>query len=282
MRFIEIKFGNFFLKLIVCFICLLNFSFGQSLKTELSKVFQLGSNTIIKNYMSPLSKTFGSILGSSNFHNAEAHSFPHFDFGINLLNASIPSAARQDSNSHVTVFGNVSDDSNKVSGLDMSSLQIPVMQVNFGLGDNTSLFLRYTRWNIEKLGDIEIFGAGIKYELENLFSISLIPFDIGILAAYQKYKLDNYIEGAAFGMNLIGSRNFEFFPIELYAAAGYINNVTNVNNPQSGQKVGPSVNGLEEIRYQLGINYSVLFLNINTEYTFGEYSTLSGGIRVIF
>ncbi|MCB0283122.1 MAG: hypothetical protein KDF60_11130 [Calditrichaeota bacterium] len=227
-----------------------------------------------------MSKTFGASLSSSMFHTAEAYDFPHFDIGINLLSVAIPSSARQDSNSHVTVFGNYINDSTKISGLNMSNFQLPVLQLNFGLGDNTNILLRYTRWNDSKLGDINVFGAGIKYELENLFSISPIPFNIGILAFYQKYKVDKYIEGAAFDMHLIFSKHFRIIPLELYASGGYLNNTTNIQNPNDRAGSSTSVEGLENIRYQAGMNFSVFIINVNAEYSFGEYSTVSLGVRV--
>jgi hypothetical protein len=41
------------------------------------------------------------------------------------------------------------------------------------------------------------------------------------------------------------------------------------------------VGGLEEIRYQLGVNYSFFFLNLSIEYNFGEYTTISSGLRLV-
>lgn len=268
------------MRLVLLLLFCVNFAFSQSLKTEIGKIYKNEDYELLRSYFSPLSKTFGAALSSSMFHTAEAYDFPHFDLGFNLLTVSIPASARQDSNSHVTVFGNYINDSTKISGLDISKFQLPVLQLNFGLGDNTNILLRYTHWNDNKLGDINIFGAGIKYELENLFSISPIPFNIGILAFYQKYQIDNYIEGAAFDMHLIFSKHLRIIPLELYASGGYLNNTTNTRNPSGSAVNSTSVDGLEEIRYQLGLNFSAFIFNANAEYSFGEYSTVSFGVRI--
>lgn len=255
---------------------------GQSLQTELVKIFDEGDNAMLRNYSAPLSKAFGAGLSSSKFHNAEAYDFPHFDFGINYLTVNIPASARQDSNSQVTVFGKMNSDTSHVSGLNISTFKLPVLQLNFSLGDNTNIFLRYTHWNDQKLGDISVFGAGVKYELENLFSISPIPFSIGILAAYQKYQIESYVEGAAFDMNLILAKQFYFLPFEVYGAAGYLNNVTNIERPLNSDGTSISVDGLEEIRYLMGLNFSLRMVNLSIEYGFGDYSSFSSGLRIVF
>jgi len=270
---------------LVFIVCLLASTLnGQTLRDEVSSFFLDNNETQLKTYLAPLSKAFGATLGSASYFSAKAYKFPHFDFGINYLSTSIANSEKtfaSDSSQSATVFGSSTDDSSKIRGLNINSFNIPVLQLSIGMGDNTNLLLRYSKWDDNKLGDIEIFGAGVKYELENLFSISPIPFNIGVLAIYQKYKIDDYIEGAVFEMNLIGSKRISFLPIEIYGGAGYINNVTNVSEPSAGKKLSISIAGLEEIRYQLGLNYSLLIFNLNAEYNFGDYKAISAGFRIV-
>ena len=126
-----------------------------------------------------------------------------------------------------------------------------------------------------------MLGGGIKYELENLLSISPIPVDVAILAMYQKYEIDEMLEGAVFTMNIVGSRDFGIIPFSLYGGVGYMNNTTSVNLSKENETESYSIGGLEEIKYQLGISYKFLFSRLYVEYNFARYNTLNGGIRIV-
>ncbi|KAA3617403.1 MAG: hypothetical protein D8M58_02510 [Calditrichaeota bacterium] len=272
------------LKAIIAFFVICSPVSGQVLENDISRFFLNNNETSLKGYLTPLSNAFGATLASSSYFSAKAYKFPHFDLGINYITTPIAQSEKTfgtDSLQSVTVFGKTLDDSSGIKGLDINSFNIPVLQLNIGVGDNTNLLLRYSEWKDKKVGKITIYGVGIKYELENLFSISPIPFNIGVLAVYQKYGVDDYIEGAVFSMNIVGSKRISVLPIEAYGGAGYINNVTNVSDPGTGDKVDISIPGLEEIRYQLGINFSILIFNLNAEYNFGDYKSISAGLRLI-
>jgi len=252
---------------------------GQTLKSELTKDYTYK----LEEYLNPLSQAFGTSLSSGIYYNAESHSFPHFDLGISFSSTSIPSGklTQDDSLRSPTVFGKALEDSTRLSGLNISDFKLPVVHFSIGIGDNTNFILRYTNWNIENIGRIKLLGGGIKYELENLLSISAIPFDVAILAIYQKYEVDDLLEGAVFTMNIVGSRHFGIIPLSLYGGAGYLNNTTNVNRPNANGEESFSVGGLEEVKYQIGVSYSFLFVRLNAEYNFGQYNSFNGGIRIV-
>ncbi len=255
---------------------------GQTLEEEVLKLFPDNKKT--EQYLGPLSKAFGAMLGSSTYFSAKANTFPHFDVGINYIMVPIAKSEMvfgSGSTRSATVFGSSKSDSSNSRGLNINTFALPVLQLNFGIGDNTNILIRYSEWKNKKLGKIKVYGAGVKYELEDLFSISPIPFNIGVLAIYQKYKIDDYLEGAIFGMNIVGSKEISVLPLEIYGGAGYINNITNVNNPSDKGEASLSVPGLEEIRYQLGITYSVFIFNLNAEYNFGDYKSINLGLRII-
>jgi hypothetical protein len=256
--------------------------FGQTLQTELEKVFNNNRQNMLAGYLSPLSKTFGVNLGSATYHNADSYKFPHFDIGVSYLTTKIPAGGLfADAAQNPSVFGKTLMDSIYPSGLNMNQFNLPVIQFSIGLGDNTNLLLRYTKWEIAKIGQIIVYAGGIKYELENLLSITPIPVDIAVLAMYQKYQAGEFLEGAVFNMNIIGSKELKILPIQFYGGAGFLKNITEVTNPVGVSDETISVGGLEEIRYQLGVNYSFFFLNLSIEYNFGEYTTISSGLRLV-
>ena len=255
---------------------------SQTLKEELEKIFTLGNEEILKDYIGPMSKAFGASLGSAIYYNAESFNFPHFDIGVSYLSTSVPkNGFITDSTDNSTVFGSKQSDSSVTSGLNIDRFDIPVLQFSIGLGDNTNLLARYTQWKMNKVGKIRVIGGGIKYELKNLLSITPIPLDIAVLAMYQKYEIENFLEGAIFNISITGSKDFGILPLQLYGGVGFLNNISEVKDPASGTDVAISISGLEEIRYQIGVNYSLLFFNFSIEYNFGRYRTVSAGVRFI-
>ena len=272
-----------YLKIAIVFISLISFTsvvHSQTLKSELQKEFTYSQ---LEEYISPLSQAFGANLSSGIYYSAGSHSFPHFDIGISYSSTNIPSGkfSQKDSLNSPTVFGNVIDDSSRLSGLNISDLSFPVLQFSIGIGDNTNFIVRYTNWKINKIGNAKLFGGGIKYELENLLSISPIPMNVAILAIYQKYQIDDILEGAVFTMNIIGSKDIGIIPLGIYGGAGYLNNTTNVNKPDGSDEESYSIDGLEEVKYQIGVSYSLMFLRLNVEYNFGQYNSFNGGIRIV-
>ena len=255
---------------------------SQTLKGELENIFALGNEEILKDYIGPMSEAFGANLGSAIYYNAESFNFPNFELGVSYLSTSVPKDGfTTDSTNNSTVFGPVLNDSSVTSGLNMDRFNIPVLQFSIGLGDNTNLLVRFTQWKMNKVGTIRVIGGGIKYELENLLSITPIPLDIAVLAMYQKYEIEDFLDGAVFNISLTASKDFGIIPLQLYGGAGFLNNITEVKDPASETDVAISISGLEEIRFQIGVNYSLLFLNFNVEYNFGRYQTVSGGLRIV-
>lgn len=271
------------LKYTVISFLLCNSIYGQSFKNDVVQILRQ-DNDLLKEYAAPLSEAFGAILSSSAFYNAKSYNFPHFDIGLNYLSAPISSKRltfSSNSRDIPTVFGKATQDSSFITGTDINSFKLPVLQLSIGIGDNTNFFIRYADWSYDKLGNVSVLGAGIKYELENLFSLSPIPFNIGILALYQKYEVDDFVEGAVFSMNIIASKKFNAIPTEFYGSIGYVNNVTNISDPENMQSESQSIAGLEEIRYGLGLSYNLFLFNFNAEYNFGSFNALSAGIRIV-
>jgi len=94
--------------------------------------------------------------------------------------------------------------------------------------------------------------------------------------------IDDYMEGAIFGMNLISSKRLGFLPFEIYGGAGYINNVTNISDPEERSVESISLPGLEEVRFQMGLNFSTRFFTVNADYNFGTYKSLNAGLHLTF
>lgn len=226
----------------------------------------------------------GATLGSNTFHTAKTKRILHFDLGIKALSSRIPitKASKKFNEENSAIFQEGISPEYGVHGLDIKQLLIPIIQANLGIGENTNLVLRYTQWNDKKLGMLTLYSAGVKYELEDLFSFSRIPIDIGILALYQKYEIEEFLEGAVFGMDLVTSKHLEFIPVELYASVGYIKNETSVRDPLKSSKLEISVPGMDGIKYHVGLNVQMSLLILNVEYNYGDFEAMSVGLNITF
>jgi len=259
-----------------------------NLKDELAKnLMNDPTGEEIKKYMGPLANACGINMASSFIHSAAIKSFPHFDVRINLLSALIPEDAKTytDNGGQIrpTIFGDKGNEPGISSGFKKNQFLLPVMQLNLGFFSGLDFTLRYTDWNLESMGRLKLIGIGMKYELIQLFSEVAKPVYLSMLAEYQNMNIDEYIESAAFGMNLFISKELPLIPIEFLAGVGYNNNILTVDTNALGQgdSVGSiSINGLNGLQYQLGIVYYLLIFNAHFNYNIGIYNSFGVGLGI--
>lgn len=259
------------------------------LKNELQKIILESDNAeeTLKGYLHPFSDIAGTSMSTGIFHRASANSFPHINLGINVISTAVPSGSRyftDDSGvKHSTVFGKEKvNGTDNYNGLGFDRLSIPIATFSIGLFTNFEFTFRYTKWDISEIGDINLFGGGIKYELIEMMPGSLFPVEMSVMASYHFYNVDDYLESGAFGMNLIVSRGFQSLPLHVYTGIGYVNSLLLLYTDkivESGAGIGEvSVDGVDGLRYQVGIGVKVIVFNIHADYNFGEYNSFSAGI----
>ncbi|MGD9897882.1 MAG: DUF6588 family protein [Calditrichaceae bacterium] len=264
-------------------------AYAGDLKGELEKIILESENVEenLKGYLNPFSEIAGTSMSTGIFHRAAANSFPHINLGINVINTDVPSGSRYftDNNGikHSTIFGDEKiNSSDSFNGFGKNRLSLPIATFSIGLFTNFEFTLRYTKWDISEIGDISLFGGGIKYELIEMTPGSLIPVEMSVMASYHFFHVDDYLESGAFGMNLIVSRGFQPLPLNIYAGIGYVNSLLLLYTDkivESGADFGEvSVDGVDGLRYQVGMGFNVMMFNIHADYNFGEYDSFSAGI----
>ncbi len=263
--------------------------YAGDLKAELEKIIRESENAeeTLKGYLNPFSDIAGTSMSTGIFHRAPANSFPHINAGINVISTAVPSGSRyftDDSGiKHSTIFGKEKiNGTDSFDGLGNDRLSLPIATFSIGLFTNFEFTLRYTKWDVSEIGDISLFGGGIKYELIEMVPGSLIPVEMSVMASYHFFNVEDYLESGAFGMNMIISRGFQPLPFNIYAGIGYVNSLLLLYTDkivESGADFGEvSVDGVDGLRYQVGIGLDIMMFNLHADYNFGEYDSISAGI----
>jgi hypothetical protein len=215
-----------FLALLVCF----SF-YGKLLaQTNLDELIKAGPSDggkLVKAYISPVLRGFGSALNSSWYNTAAPHKLGGFDLTITLNGAIVPGAektynvndlglqvfrmqagenpdAQTISGSeedgpemNIIVEGNSGNDSIVGSviipgGSGIGYSGTPMVQIGVGLIKKTELMIRFVpAFNLPNdLGSIGLLGFGIKHDIKQWIPVvSELPFD---LSAYFAYTGFNY------------------------------------------------------------------------------------------
>lgn len=242
-----------------------------------------------KQYLSPFAIAMGTNLSAGQSFSAEARQFPHFGVSFHLMAAQIPEKDSyfldRQGIKHPTVFGSAKVSENLIKGIDQRNLPFPVIQFHLGLFAYLEFLFRYTNWEIDDIGTIELRGIGIKYELIEIPAAMDKPFIISLLANYQNLQLDEYIESAAFGMTFNISKALSVLPITVMGGVQYTNNILTFESDKLviGTALGSvNVDGLNGLIYKLALNYSFRMVLLHAEYNVGTYQVFSTGIGINF
>jgi hypothetical protein len=219
--------------LVFLFCSLLNAN-GQSMRSSLEYMAVNNySEEFLKSYLKPFAIAMGTNMSSALSFTADAKQLPHFGISAILMSTSVPKDDRTFTDGmtgivHPTVFGSSRIQGSSIEGIGESRLSYPLLQLNLGLFAYLELFFRYTNWDIDKIGNVELRGFGVKYELIEIPYGTGDPFFISLMADYQNLQLDDYMESAAFGMTFNISKRLSLIPVTLLGGIQYANNILTV------------------------------------------------------
>jgi hypothetical protein len=245
----------------------------------------------LKGYTQPLTTSFGVIMGSALFDRANIKQFPHLDIGLSAAYIKMPDKSKSfkwQGNQAPTFFGTDDPPEGTVRGTSLSEYMIPQLQLNMGVFTDFELMLRGNpSYTIAEIGEITIFGIGVKYGLSEMISIP--DFDLGLSAqvAYHVLRVSNWLNTGTFGMNVQASRDLPLIPIGLYTAVGYeATSMTMSTDEISGigeNAVGDvKLNGENGLRILFGVSLNIFFLTVNIDYNISEYNSIGAGAKLVF
>jgi hypothetical protein len=247
------------------------------------------SESEFKRYLSPLSTALGINMTSTFASNAVAKKLPHFEVSINIMSTAIPENQAKFKDDlgirHPTIFGPQKLAGSNINGSDLNRLEFPSIQFNIGLISSIELVFRYTNWELERIGSIELRGVGIKYELIEIPLAIDQSVYISLMANYQNLQLESFIESAAFGMTINISKSFVIIPLEIIGGIRYANNILTFDSSKirTNASVGSvNVDGINGLVYQIGIGYRLFFSHFFADYNIGPYNAFSAGLGFEF
>jgi len=245
----------------------------------------------LKGYTQPLATSFGIIMGGALFHRADIRLIPHLDVGLSIYTIKMPDKSKVfnwNGEPVPTFFGTDNPPEEDVRGTDLSKIMIPQVQLNLGLFADFELMIRGNpSYVIDKIGEITIYGVGVKYGLSDLVTISGFDLALSAQAAYHMLRVSNWLNTGTFSMNVQVSKNLPNLPFGLYTGVGYdATSMTMSTDEISGigdNAVGDvKLNGENGLRVLFGVSLIVYFLTVNLDYNISEYNSVGGGVKLVF
>jgi len=245
----------------------------------------------IKGYMQPLSTALGTSLGSAVYHRGYAKGFPRFDAGLSAALIQIPDDAKSFgstipglSGDVPTFFGSKNPQAGAIAGIEQDYFMMPMLHVNLGLFANLEATARFAKASITDVGDISLYGGGLKYELSDLIPIPMFPIDFGVQALYHKFTIGEFLNAGTFSMNLQASGSIPVLPLDIYGGVGFDNSSMTIDPDKlvAGSNLDEiTIDGENSVRFNVGVSLTLLILNIHADYNIGKYNTIGGGLMVV-
>ncbi|MHB8337468.1 MAG: DUF6588 family protein [Ignavibacteriaceae bacterium] len=183
----------------------------------------------------------------------------------------------------------------QVNGLlgNLPALPLAAPQLTVGTVYGTSVSLRYLpdiQLNSD-LGKFSYFGFGIQHNPAGWFDVPL-PVDFSVGFFVQNMKVGSIFTSHATMVNINASKMFgtSFLNVTPYAGIGFenstisVNYTQNIDSPAGPQQVNISfdLKGENTTRFTLGASFGLAIVNLNVDYSFAKYNTLSAGLGFMF
>jgi hypothetical protein len=283
------------------------------------------SERLLSSYTQPLVNGFGVLSNTSLFHSASTHSLLGFDLSLKVSYLSIPKSARYFSDSVLAcslisgtdslVFFNVFLESaptifgptgkkpvpvpgNAVAipkeipgGLNLPGLLYLVPQLTVGLPFGSEILVRYIPFPF-KGTKVNLYGFGLKENLNHFGLMKFLPVSISLGFAYQVFEISDILKTTNLSFNLIAGKMVLL--LEPTVGLGYERTKVNFNY-QFKYKV-PSLSGeIEkteavkvsfsgENRFRLafgcGLRLGLVFFHLGYEKALYPTFALTGGLTI--
>jgi hypothetical protein len=245
----------------------------------------------LKGYTQPLATSFGIIMGGALFHRADIKLFPHLDVGLSFYSIKMPDKSKTfnwNGERVPTFFGTDDPPAGAVRGTILSKIQIPQLQLNLGLFADFELMLRGNpSYTITEIGEITIYGVGVKYGLSDLITIAGFDLALSAQAAYHMLRVSNWLNTGTFSMNVQASKDFPLIPFGIYTAVGYDATSMTMSTDEilgiGDNAVGDvKLNGENGLRLLIGLSINIYLLTLNLDYNISEYNSIGVGAKLVF
>lgn len=173
-------------------------------------------------------------------------------------------------------------------GFDVATVPFLTLQASLGLPRGTEVTFRVLP-SVEiddDVGSIQGVGGGLKHDLDQWLPV-LLPVDLAIEGGIQRLDVGGYLEARARHVSLVTSRTLSI--LTLYGAAGFEDSEADVSfvvdNPrldEDARRIEFTQEGENDVRFTVGLGVDLAFLQVNGEFSSGEYRTVSAGLGLTF
>ncbi len=259
-------------------------------------------------YLQPFANAFSADINSGLFHNAKIKK-KGFQLYIGIVSqvAVIPSKAKTftatieddyfsstiQKEEAPTIFGVsegpyvVSDDNNGLAmylpgGLDMDYLPLAMPQITIGSLYGTDLTVRYISVDVEDLGDVELFGWGLRHSIDQY--ISVLPLSVAMGYYHQTFKVGNYVDAKTSVINIQASYNIPV--ITFYGGLGYETGTVDAeytyegSGELNGDKISFELEAEGSIRATIGLCFNLGPVKIHGDYNMANQNTFAVGLGI--
>ena len=264
-----------------------DYNLGKTLSDMLKSGYPVA---YIQGYMKPLTTAMGTSINGASFHSAGVNFFPHMEIGAGYIFISVPENARYfryNGQSYPTYFGPRSEENGTIPGSGLTGYNLPLLQLDLGMFSYFQASLRGTHYTISDMGEIRLFGVGVKYGLSDLVTIDFMPLDLSVQAFYHAYGIESWLSSGTFAINVQISSRFAIIPLELFTGLGYERvslKVKSENLPDIGENAAGDIliDGDGGVRITLGAGINLFLFNLHAEYNYGFYSSTAAGLSIRF
>ena len=283
---------------------------GQSLEDYLSKYTQENG----KQYLQPFADAFSADFNSGLFHNARIHKMG-FQLYIGVVGqvAMIPSSAKtfqaytesslfdpEGPYSVPTVFGSTEGKVVPIDatgglleytfpgGFDLDYVPLAMPQITIGSVFGTDFTARFVSLDIEDMGKINVFGWGLRHSIDQYFSV--LPLDLSVGYYNQSFKVGEYMDASANGVNLQASYSIPV--LTFYGGLGYENSKVHVEytyegpdiqettSISEGDKVAFDLKGANSVRFTVGLTLNLGPVKLHGDYNLAKQNTFAVGLGI--
>jgi len=128
------------------------------------------------------------------------------------------------------------------------------------------------------IGEISAFGAGVKLDIDRWIPVPLFPVDLAAQFYFQKMNIGELLSANSTAMNLMVSKKLLF--LTPYLGIGKESSTFTASYKMEGdtEKTDFEIKGKNNMRFTAGLNIKILVLQVNAEYSMGEYPAAGLGV----
>jgi hypothetical protein len=177
-----------------------------------------------------------------------------------------------------------------LDGLPLLPLAAPQLSIGTVMGTNVTLRWLPTVKLTSEIGEMSYFGFGVQHNPGVWFGEDFMPIDLSLGFFTQTFKVGSLFEASsqAFGLNASKTLGFRMLNVTPYAGfmlekAGmdfsYEREIETEDGPRNVD-VKFSLESENKWRGTLGLSLRLLIFNLNGDYNFGKYPSMSVGLMI--